>query len=257
MRVTLIQAQLAWQQPTANRQYFTQQFDALIGQTDVVVLPEMFTTGFSMDAATLAETMQGETLQWLQQQAQRIQAAIVGSVIISENERYYNRLIWMLPDGEYFFYDKKHLFTLANEHQTYTAGHRLLTVHYKGWKIRPLICYDLRFPAWSRNTDGYDLLLYVANFPHIRQLAWRSLLVARAIENQTYTVGVNVVGTDGKNIEYSGDSTMLDYEGNRLCELSHQPNMITFVLQYSAQQAFRQQFAFLQDADAFSFDKNG
>ncbi len=254
LRVTLVQSFLYWEDKTANFRQFEQKLAPMVGQTDLVVLPEMFTTGFSMNAAALAENMQGSTMQWLRTQAAQLNAVVTGSFIAEDNGRYYNRLVWMLPDGEYAVYDKRHLFTYAQEHQHYAAGQQRLLVQWRGWKILPLICYDLRFPVWSRNTEDYDLLLYVANFPERRSYAWKSLLIARAIENQAYTIGVNRVGKDGNDIYYAGDSMILDYAGQPLYQLSHLEGVFTTSLSYTAQQKFRQRFAFLQDRDTFTIN---
>ncbi len=252
LRITLIQSSLYWEDKNANLRQFAQKLAPLAGKTELVVLPEMFTTGFSMNAAALAEGMQDQTMQWLGDQAAALGAAITGSFIATENGHFYNRLVWMRPDFSYDTYDKRHLFTLAQEHHHYTAGQKHLLVEWQGWKILPLICYDLRFPVWSRNVHDYDLLLYVANFPERRNHAWKSLLIARAIENLAYTVGVNRIGNDGNGIYHSGDSTLLDYAGQTLYQVSHIEDIFTATLSYQAQQDFRQRFAFLQDRDDFS-----
>lgn len=253
MLITLIQARLTWENPAANRAYFSEKLAALQEPTDLIVLPEMFTTGFSMSPETLAEPMDGPTLQWMRAQAEAKQAVITGSVIITEHGQYFNRLIWMQPDGQYYTYNKRHLFTLAGEHEHYTPGQEHLIIEWKGWRIMPLVCYDLRFPVWSRNTQGYDLLLYVANFPEIRSYAWQQLLTARAIENLAYTVGVNCVGVDGKGINYSGDTVLHDYAGEVLYRVSHTEDVYTAKLSKEDLVRFRQKFAFLQDGDAFTF----
>lgn len=252
LRITLVQTSLYWEDKVANLRQFDQMLTPLAGQTDLVILPEMFTTGFSMNAAALAEDMQGQTMQWLARKALDIQAVIAGSFIAKENEKFFNRLVWMRPDGSYETYDKRHLFTYAREHHYYTAGKEHLLVELKGWKILPLVCYDLRFPVWSRNVQDYDLLIYVANFPERRSHAWKSLLVARAIENLTYTIGVNRVGNDGNDIYYSGDSVLLDFAGQSLYQISHVEDVFTTTLSYQALQEFRQRFAFLNDRDHFN-----
>ncbi len=250
LRVSLLQAELAWEDKAANLHHFSEKIAALPA-TDLILLPEMFTTGFSMNAVALAENMDGTTMQWLAEQARKTGAVITGSFIAEMKGRYYNRLVWMRPDGGFEVYDKRHLFAYAKEDQTYTAGERKMTAMLKGWKVCPLICYDLRFPAWSRNTDDYDLLIYVANFPERRRHAWKSLLVARAIENQAYTIGLNRVGTDGLGIPYSGDSAVIDYEGNLIEDLQSAVAMPTIVLSAEAQQQFREKFPFLKDRDNF------
>lgn len=179
-------------------------------------------------------------------------AVICGSLMIAEHGKHYNRLIWMMPDGKVHWYDKRHLFTLAGEHRWYTAGQTRLLVTLKGWRILPLICYDLRFPVWSRNVDQYDLLIYVANWPERRRSAWQSLLQARAIENQAYTIGVNRVGEDENNIRYAGDSSVIDYQGTVLFQLAYQTGVQTLNLDYQEQQGFREKYAFLEDRDTFT-----
>jgi len=249
LRVSLLQAELVWEDKTANLQHFGEKIAALPDNADLILLPEMFTTGFSMNAPALAESMDGPTVQWLADQAAKSSAVIAGSIIAREKDRYYNRLVWMRPDGSFEVYDKRHLFAYAGEDKTYTAGEQKLIVSLKGWKICPLICYDLRFPVWSRNVEDYDLLLYVANFPERRRHAWKSLLLARAIENQVYTIGVNRVGKDGQDIAYSGDSCVVDYEGNLVVGLEGGEGAPTVELSAAAQQAFREKFPFLKDRD--------
>lgn len=252
LRVTMVQTRLHWEDIPANLQQFDEKLAPLAHQTDLVILPEMFTTGFSMNAAPLAEPMDGKTMQWLRAKAAALNAVVTGSFIAEEEGAYYNRLVWMRPDGSYETYDKSHLFTFADENRHYTPGKRRLVVDLHGWKILPLICYDLRFPVWSRNVEGYDLLIYVANFPELRRFAWTSLLTARAVENLAYTIGINRVGTDGNDISYSGDSTLLDFSGQTLYHVSHVENIFTATISYKAQQAFRQRFTFLNDRDSFT-----
>lgn len=251
LTITLIQANLVWEDKAANLSAFGDKIRALPDSGDLIILPEMFTTGFTMNAASLAEPMQGPTLQQLQQWAAYSGAVVCGSYIVQENEAYFNRLLWVSPEGSYQYYDKRHLFTLANEHETYTAGRQRLLTQLKGWRICPLICYDLRFPVWSRNTAAYDVLLYVANFPARRAGAWTSLLTARAIENQVYTIGVNRVGTDANDIYYSGDSSVVDYAGRLLYRSAHCEDVFTITLSYQQQTDFRQRYAFLNDRDDF------
>lgn len=249
--VTTVQSSLHWEDKVQNLTMFDQKLQGLVGQTDLIILPEMFTTGFSMNAEGLAESMDGTTMQWLSQQAATTQAVITGSFIAMENGQYFNRLVWMQPDGNYQTYDKRHLFTLAGEQNHYSGGTERLIVEYKGWRICPLVCYDLRFPVWSRNTEHYDLLIYVANFPARRSHAWKSLLVARAIENQAYTIGLNRVGTDENGIYYSGDSVVLDYEGQMRYQISHTEDVFTTSLSYTDLQHFRSKLNFLPDQDRF------
>jgi predicted amidohydrolase len=253
LRVTIIQTQLHWQDAEKNRAMFSEKLNAAAPQTDLVVLPEMFTTGFSMDAAALAEGAEGPTLTWMQQQAQKHQAVLTGSVIIEEGDNFYNRLYWVRPDGSYAIYNKKHLFRMAKEHHTYAAGKEKLVVELKGWNICPLVCYDLRFPVWSRNVgNSYDLLLYVANWPQVRSLAWRTLLQARAIENIAYVVAVNRVGTDGNHHPYSGDSAIIHPKGHHLLETTHAEGIHTLTLSKQELTDFREAFPAHMDADAFS-----
>ncbi len=253
LRISLIQTDLAWEKPAENRVLLSEKLAPLAGNTDLVVLPEMFPTGFSMNAADLAEPSDGPTLAWLRQQAAVLDAVVTGSYIAEEDGFFFNRLAWVFPDGTSKYYDKKHLFTLAGEHHHYTAGAERLIVSYLGWRICPLICYDLRFPVWSRNTENFDLLLYVANWPDRRRQAWRHLLAARAIENQVYTAGVNRVGLDGNEIYYSGDSSLIDFAGEQHFHCAHREAVFTATLSYSEQQTFRRKLPFLNDRDLFSF----
>jgi len=253
LRVTLVQSRLHWEDKSANLRQFDEKLAPLADQTDLVILPEMFTTGFSMNAAALAEPMDGKTMQWLQKQAGALDAVVTGSFIAEEQGAFYNRMVWMRPDGTYETYDKRHLFTFADENQHYTPGKHRLIVDLHGWKVLPLVCYDLRFPVWSRNVEDYDLLIYVANFPELRRFAWTSLLTARAVENLAYTIGINRVGTDGNDISYSGDSTLLDFSGQPLYQVSQVEDIFTTTISYEAQQKFRQRFAFLNDRDSFEF----
>ena len=251
LRVTLVQSELIWEDISANLTHFDRHLDGLAGKTDLIILSEMFTTGFSMKGAAIAESIPGSTFDWMKRHAQKIQAAICGSIICKEEGKVYNRFLFVEPDGTYAAYDKRHLFTLAGEHEAYIAGTENVMIQYKDWKIRPLICYDLRFPVWSRNTDDYDLLLYVANWPNKRRNAWMSLLCARAIENQAYCVGVNRVGTDEKGHIYTGDSSVYDYSGELLCQLTNQESLVTIKLDKGPQEYFREKLDFLADRDSF------
>ena len=251
LQVTLLQSHLIWEDKTANLAQFDQKLDQLTSQSDLIILPEMFTTGFSMQPEKLAEPMDGPTVKWLSEKAQQTNAVVTGSFICIENGQYYNRLVWMQPDGQYFTYDKRHLFTLAKEHEHYSAGQKRLIVEWKGWKIMPLICYDLRFPVWSRNTEQYDLLVYVANWPEKRVNAWKSLLTARAIENQCYAIGVNRVGHDGNGIPHSGASSLVDYSGALLYQVNYQEDSFTTTLSLAPQNTFRNKLRFLDDRDKF------
>jgi predicted amidohydrolase len=260
MRLTLVQTSLIWENPTANRERLRHTLAPLAGATDLVVLPEMFTTGFSMNPAPWAESMNGPTLQWLHEQAEALNAAITGSFICVENGHFFNRLVWVQPDGTVQHYDKRHLFTLASEHQHYQAGATPLTVTWHDWRVRLNICYDLRFPVWSRNrlTDGtpdYDLLVYVANWPSRRAHHWRALLTARAVENQSYVAGVNVTGTDGNQLEYLGDTLAVDFGGQTLAHLAATEATVTVTLSLANLQDYRRQLPFLQDADDFKWPR--
>jgi omega-amidase len=264
LKITTVQADLIWEDKTHN----LSKFDNLLrgcSDSDIIVLPEMFTTAFSMKPETLAEPLFGETFKWMTQKARELNAVITGSFICVENQQYFNRLIWMQPDGNYFKYDKRHLFTLAGENTHYTEGSERITIEWKGWRICPLICYDLRFPVWSRNTTHfnlnekktdtkgyYDIVLYVANWPERRSHAWKSLLMARAIENQAYVVGVNRVGSDGNDVTHSGDSSIIDYAGNILFQQSYTEGVHTTILSDRKLTNFRNKFGFLFDQDNFS-----
>ena len=256
LNVTLIQAELIWQNPAANRARFAEQLATLADKTDLVVLPEMFTTGFTMQPEQLAEPADGPTLQWLREQASQTKAVITGSVAVTEAGRSYNRLYWVRPDGSYECYDKRHLFRMAREHEHYVAGTRSIVVDLNGWRICPLVCYDLRFPVWSRRRADldYDLLIYVANWPTVRRYPWQPLLRARAIENQAYCIGVNRFGIDGLGYEHSGDSVVLDYLGQPILSAPEQPWQGSVTLSYGGLQKFRQKFPAHLDADGFHLD---
>jgi omega-amidase len=259
LNITLIQTTLEWENKAVNLNRFEKLiFDS--PQTDVIILPEMFATGFSMNAAHLAESFPGPTALWMQRMAKLKQAAICGTVITEVNDRYYNRLIWAQPTGELMFYDKRHLFSFANEHDHYSPGTERLIVEYKGWRICPLICYDLRFPVWSRNSslDGrildfeYDLLIYTANWPEARRKPWITLLEARAHENQAYVVGVNRVGPDGNGINHTGDSAAFSPKGELLTDITPSTEKSeTVALSWSDLSEFRQRFTAWKDKDEF------
>ena len=253
LKVTIIQSELHWENVDANLAMFTDKINAIAEQTDIIVLPEMFTTGFSMDSIRLAETMDGKTVNWMKQQAVKKNAVITGSLIIEEGGRYFNRLVWAQPDETVFTYDKRHLFRMAEEDKHFSAGENRLIVEWKGWKICPLICYDLRFPVWSRNSlPAFDCLIYIANWPEARNEPWSKLLEARAIENQVYVVGVNRVGTDGKEISYSGDSAVVDPKGNAISDITPSLNKtITIELLKNDLEDFREKFPVGLDADDF------
>jgi predicted amidohydrolase len=254
LRVSLVQQPLVWQDAEANRAHFESLLLPLAGQTDLVVLPETFTTGFSMDVERLGERAGGASSQWLAQLAARLDAAVTGSVITVDGEHCFNRLLWAAPAGELRAYDKRHLFRMGREHQHFTAGRAAWSIPWRGFNICPLVCYDLRFPVFSRRRTqlDYDLLLYVANWPAARASAWRQLLPARAIENQAYVVGVNRVGVDGQGIAYGGDSAAIDFLGDPLVELGAAARIETVSLDAEALQAFRSKFPAHLDADAFT-----
>ena len=253
LNIAFIQANLKWEDAEANRELFSEAIEKISDKADLIILPEMFTTGFSMNAENLAEETNAETLAWMKEWAGRKSAAITGSVIITENGNYYNRLFFVFPDGSYKLYDKRHTFTLAKEDETYTAGKDRLIVEFKGWKICPLICYDLRFPVFARNTVDYDLLIYVANWPEKRVNAWDALLKARAIENMSYCVGLNRTGKDGDGYVYNGHSAVYDTLGNNLTELDREDVFTTEIsLDKSSQNEIRKKLKFLQDRDKFN-----
>ncbi len=256
LTVTLIQSPLHWHAPEKNRVLFSKKIDALDGTTDLIILPEMFTTGFTMAATELAETMTGPTVEWMHTIAHAKNAVITGSLIIEDNGHYYNRLIWMPPNGALQYYDKRHLFRMAKEHAHYTAGHTRPLFMLHGWRVCPLICYDLRFPVWSRNNsdNAFDLLVFVANWPRVRHGAWKALLKARAIENSAYVVGVNRVGQDDNDIDYAGDSVALNYLGESLIDCADRDTVQSVPLDYQALQDFRARFPAHQDADRFTID---
>ncbi|MFZ4543035.1 MAG: amidohydrolase [Saprospiraceae bacterium] len=251
MKVALVQSDLVWEDKMANLTHFEEVIRGITEKVDIIVLPEMFTTGFSMNVAQLAEPTVASTMLHLVSWAEHADAAICASFIAEEEGKYYNRLIWVQPDGEYCHYDKKHLFGLADEPKHYTAGTERLIIEWRGWRICPLICYDVRFPIWSRNNNAYDLLIYIANFPTRRIHAWNSLLIARAIENQSYTIGVNRVGTDGKGIDYSGESCVIDFEGNTIIRESADAAVLIAEMDIDQQSSFRRSLPFLRDQDAF------
>jgi predicted amidohydrolase len=258
LNIGIIQTKLFWQDKPSNLIWFEEKIDKLSGNPDIIVLPEMFNTGFSMDSEGLSENMNGKTIKWMKKISAEKNSAIVGSLIIKENECYFNRLIWMNPDGSFEYYDKRHLFRMANEHENFSQGKKRLIVDYKGWKICPMICYDLRFPVWSRNslkndTYEYDLLIYIANWPERRVHAWQSLLPARAIENQAYVIGVNRIGLDGNNTKYSGDSIALNYLGEKISKIERFGDGTEIVeLDKSNLEKFRKDFPAALDADYFS-----
>ena len=253
LNVTLIQTELDWEDIAANLQRFDRLLRRVQPGSDLIVLPEMFSTGFSMNAARLAETMQGKAPDWIRKTAGKINTDMVGSIMIRENDRFFNRLFWAKPDGELIVYDKRHLFRMTGEHDVYTPGTRNVLTELKGWKIRPFICYDLRFPAWTRNVNNrFDMALFVANWPAARAKHWKILLQARAIENQAYVVGVNRIGTDGNGLYHSGDSSVVDPLGQILFQSGHSGCVQTIRLRSETLRQYRRSFPAWKDADAFT-----
>ena len=251
MKIALIQTSLSWENPSENRALLQEKIDAISQYVDLVVLPEMFTSGFTMNPKSVAETMQGETISWLQHIARTKNCAITGSLVIKENEKYYNRLVFVFPSGEIQHYDKRHLFTLAGEDKVYTSGAEKLIVNYIGFKICLLVCYDLRFPVFSRNVEDYDVLIYVANWPKPRVNAWDILLKARAVENMSYVIGVNRVGTDDNHHEYVGHSQAVDFLGNYIQEPQETEGVFIVELDKEKMLETRKKLAFLNDKDTF------
>ena len=254
LNVTLVQTATVWHQPQANLRIFEDWFDAVPAQQHLVVLPEMFSTGFTMASAEVAEGMQGDTAAWLRAQAVARGWHIVGSAVIEDSGAYFNRLLWATPHGDMHSYDKRHLFRMAGEHQHYAAGSVRLVVEVDGWRVCPLVCYDLRFPVWLRNRGDYDVLLCVANWPAARRDAWNTLLRARAIENQSYACGVNVVGVDGNGVAYSGGTAAYAADGAVLEERFDAAGLVSVRLEMAQLQALRDSFPVWQDADAFSLN---
>lgn len=256
LRISLVQTDLFWHQPEQNRAMLTDKLASLKETTDLIVLPEMFTTGFTMQPESVAEPEQGETLAWMLAQARTLNSAICGSVVVKSDQGYHNRFYWAQPDGQHYHYDKRHLFRMAGEHQFYCAGETALVIEYLGWRIFPQICYDLRFPVWSRNQGQYDLAIYVANWPEVRRHPWQVLLQARAIENLCYVAGVNRVGTDANQLPYSGDSALIDFKGQP--QLSAAPGVEfvqTTCLSKQALIDFRTAFPAFSDADPFTLGR--
>ena len=260
LRISLVQGDTRWHDPAGNRDYYGHLIAPLHGTTDLVVLPETFTSGFSNDAISQAEGMDGPTVAWLRDQSRKLDAAITGSVQIRTDEGVFNRLFFATPDGGLKRYDKRHLFRYAKEHERYAAGRDRLTVEWKGWRICPLVCYDLRFPVYSRNRYDverkggldYDLLIYVANWPSARAYPWKTLLRARAIENLCFVAGLNRVGTDGNGLHYSGDSAVIDFLGHPLSESTDEELVTTTTLPAAELLAHRERFPAMLDGDAFT-----
>lgn len=251
MKIAIIQPDLYWEDASRNRKNFESKINQIDSEVNLVVLPEMFSTGFTMNAVEVAETMQGETISWLKSLAKQKNFAITGSLIIVENEKYYNRMLFVFPSGEIQHYDKRHLFSLAGEDKFYTNGNKKVIVEYLDWKICLQVCYDLRFPVFARNVENYDLLLYVANWPKVRTNAWDSLLKARAIENLSYVLGVNRVGLDANNYEHIGHSQAIDFLGNFILEPQESEAVFIVELDKKIMLETREKLDFLSDKDIF------
>lgn len=253
LKVAIIQSDLVWENPKQNRKNFSEKIDTIVKAVDIIVLPEMFTTAFTMNAQAVAETMDGKTVSWMQKKAVETGAAIIGSLIVFDDNKYYNRLLFVEPSGEITIYNKRHTFTLAGEDKVYAAGTEKVIINYKGWKICPLVCYDLRFPVWARNVENYDILMYVANWPKPRVQAWEALLKARAIENMSYVVGVNRVGLDDLQNEYSGNSAVYDVLGNIITNIKPSKEQVELVtLEKNHINFYRNKLKFLDDKDSFN-----
>ena len=253
LKIAFIQSDLVWEDPKQNRDNFKEKIEAITTAVDMILLPEMFTTGFTMNAAEYAETMQDKSVLWMQKMAALKNAVLVGSLIIKEDSKFYNRLLFVYPDGKIETYDKRHTFTLAGEHKVYTSGNSKVIIDYKGWKICPLVCYDLRFPVWSRNMENFDVLIYVANWPKPRILAWDTLLKARAIENMCYCIGVNRVGVDKLENEYCGHSATYDILGSNITPIRPNKEHTEIVtLERNHINFYRNKLRFLEDKDAFN-----
>lgn len=252
LKVSCIQADLVWENIDQNLEMFSKKMRDIPSDTELVILPEMFTTGFSMNSIELAENMDGKSFHWLKDQAEKFNKIILGSIIIKENNNFYNRCITMFPDGKYYTYDKGHLFRMEKEHEDFTKGENKTIFKHNGWRICTLICYDLRFPVWSRNKNEYDLLIYIASWPESRREVWNTLLKARAIENQSYVVGVNRIGKDGEGITYSGDTVIIDPKGRIITKANdYKEEIISAELSLNELEKFREKFPVFLDADDF------
>lgn len=251
LNLCLIQTRLQWQDKTANLHHF-ESIIKHVHTADLIILPEMFSTGFSMEVEGLWDEPEGDTLTWMRNMADQSGAAVTGSIIVREDEKFYNRLYFVQPGGDYHTYDKRHLFTLAGEEKVFSAGHQRLILNYKGWRIMPLICYDLRFPVWCRNSEEVDLMIFVANWPERRAMPWSSLLKARAIENMCYVAGLNRVGDDGNGVAHSGNSTVYDELGNQILQLTPSLHDVQSVsVEKDKMYKSREKFGFLNDRDRF------
>ncbi|MGI9330998.1 MAG: amidohydrolase [Gammaproteobacteria bacterium] len=252
LTVSLLQADLHWQDPEKNQALFAKLAKQVPAQTQLLVLPEMFNTGFTMDTRAVAQPMDGPSIEWMRELARQHQLTVTGSLVIEDGGRFFNRLIWVPPSGDISSYDKRHLFRMAGEQEHFSAGSHRQIFYLDDWRICPMVCYDLRFPVWSRGINEFDLLLYVANWPAARRSAWQSLLPARAVENLCYCAGLNRVGTDGKGIEYAGDSGAWDYLGNAIADGGSKPEVITVEFNGARLTRYREKFPAHLDADSFS-----
>ncbi len=261
LTITTIQTNLIWEDKIANLNQLEEKINSIEERTEIIVLPEMFGTGFTMQPQLFAETMEGETMEWMKRMAADKRIILTGSIIIKEDDKFYNRLIWMLPNGDYGFYNKRHLFAYAGENEHYAAGNKRLIASVKGWKINLQVCYDLRFPVWARQSSSehsspeYDVLIYVANWPERRSHAWKTLLCARAIENQCYVVGVNRVGVDGNKINHSGNSLVIDPLGEVLYHKADEEDIFTITLERERLEEVRTKFPFWKDGDSFTINR--
>lgn len=262
LSLALVQSRIVWESPAENFKHLNKHLSRLErGGTDVVVLPEMFSTGFSMEAKRLSEEMEGPSMQWMFETSQGLKAAVCGSLMIRTGKNYFNRFIWMDPSGNYEYYDKRHLFSMGGEEKVYTAGNDSIVIEHKGWGVCLMVCYDLRFPVWSRNRmEGngakakydFDVLLYVANWPAVRSFAWKQLMIARAIENQCFVAGVNRVGKDGRDVEHSGDSALIDPLGQYVAQIKpNKEGLLQVELEWKLLQELRKGFPVLRDADTY------
>jgi predicted amidohydrolase len=255
LTITLIQSQLHWEDIPANLAMFNDKMNEVPDEAQLVILPEMFNTGFSMQVEKTQEIMDGRTMEWMARKAREKDAVLVGSLVIKEGDHFYNRLVWMKPDGKYRTYDKRHLFRLGQEHENFTKGNDRWIEELNGWRICPMICFDLRFPVWCRNDDelDYDLILFIANWPERRSFHWRQLLIGRAIENQCYVAGVNRVGDDGNGVYHSGDSAVHNPLGGEIVKQSHDEVVTTVTLAKEKIAEVREKFPFLLDRESFHF----
>ncbi len=254
LRISIFQVDLVWENPEANKKKLSRYLADIATGTDAAIFPEMFTSGFTMKAEKLAEKMDGESIRWMREEAAKNKLAVAGSLIIEENGQYYNRFVWVSPDGSLIHYDKRHLFSLSEEPRVFTPGKNRQVIDYLGWKIFPQVCYDLRFPVWARNDNGYDIYLNVANWPVMRSEAWNILLQARAIENQAYAIGVNRFGKDGHEIYHAGDSSVIDPLGRVMLKISDEENVKTVTLKKAELYEIRRKLPFLNDRDNFNLE---